>query len=947
MKTYIIFPVLIVVSFFIKPFFINANNFPVEIICKNNICTCEKDKTKSLNINSVIRKLQSYEITDTVLIACVYHHLAIEYHKVSNYEKAIHYNKEAINLREKYNDGWLWKSQLYLANNFNYFDNYELSIEYLKKAKNQQGYPKRSKDSLLIFKLLTDGYKEIGEFEKSIQFAKKAIRIKTEKELIRKVLIIYADALIETKDSTNIQDGIKSLDSLEIIYFKNSDSFNLSRVKNRLGNAFNYLNQPDKSIKFYKEALELQEEDALKAILCGNIATAFTDQNSFNFALEYLNRALRLNKDYFGSRFNYMYASNYENFGDYYIKQNLIDSSLISYQKALINLTNNFRNENIFQNPCPKDKNLFIYSTPDMIRVLHLKARAAFQYYKHSDSLKYLNLANQTYQTTFDFHDKLQKEISTENSRLFQAKNIMHYLENALKVAFELEQNGQDIGEAAFRFMEKNKATVLLQSMNEAYALQFANLPKSLIEQEKDIKIAISFQQKQLNEIVESGDSAKIVQFENVLFEEKQQYNQLIDNLENNYPSYYRLKYEQNETELADIQNQLNQKKAILEYFVGDSSIYALTIQKNKSHLYQFLKPQNWNLIMNDFLSTIDAEEVIKNDEYNAELYQKFLKNASTLFNFLLEQPLKDLGENITHLQIIPDGELSYIPFGLLLTNTKSKDTGDYRNLHYLLKEKTISYAYSAALLLENKTGSEENYTYNYAGFAPDYKNSKYQSLSNTNQSVQNISKSFKGISYINNEATKINFKENADQFKIFQLAMHGIVDDDEPLNSKLIFTNDSLEAYELYNMEILAELGVLSACETGIGKEAKGEGIMSLSRAFTYAGCNSLVMSLWSIEDGSTAKIVENFFHHLKKGKTKDEALRQAKLDFLQHTKTEFTHPIYWAGLVQSGNTSSIDFGNCNFWYWLILVIVILLLLTKWFHIKRKNRKPRTALYD
>jgi len=113
----------------------------------------------------------------------------------------------------------------------------------------------------------------------------------------------------------------------------------------------------------------------------------------------------------------------------------------------------------------------------------------------------------------------------------------------------------------------------------------------------------------------------------------------------------------------------------------------------------------------------------------------------------------------------------------------------------------------------------------------------------------------------------------------------------------------------------------------------------MSLSRAFTYAGCNSLVMSLWSIYDKQTADIVEHFFTHLKKGKAKDDALRQAKLDYLQNpeTKAGFTHPIYWAGLVQIGDTSPVTFEDNYYYYWLLLAIVLLLALAFLF-LKRKN---------
>jgi len=776
--------------------------------------------------------------------------------------------------------------------------------------------------------------------EQALEFSIKAIYIpEADENSLAAANAVYAKILNKTNDSIQIAKAVKHADIAINLAGKPNDWKNAILEK---GNALNKLKMYDKSKEIYNAALRDERtigDFDYRSIFLNNLATVALEEKEYHKAIGLLNKSLQSLKEYYQKKFDYTYAAAHENLADNYTALQQFDTALLHYQKALINLTNNFRNEDILQNPNPNDTSLFIYSNPDMIRVLHLKAISAFKYYQQNNNLKYLNLANQTYQTVFDFHDKLQKEISTENSRLFQAKNIMPYLENALKVAFELQQNGQDIGEAAFRFMEKNKATVLLQAMNEVEALHFAKLPDSLIEQEKELKLSVTYYKRSLYDAEQYEDTIEVKRLNDLVFENKNIYDTLINHLEENYPDYHNLKYQQNTDSLANIQNQLNDKKAILEYFVGDSSIFILSIQKDNSKLYKLKKPKNWNAVIENLLSNLNAQEVFHQDEYRPELFKKFTENAAQLYQYLLEQPLKDLGNKITHLQIIPDGILNYIPYGLLLRNNDSVNEFDYRKLSYLLKEKNISYTYSAALLLENNTNGEIDYTYNYAGFAPNF-NGKYDPLTFTKNGVKSLASLLSGKPYIDNEATKSNFKKAADISKVFQLATHGFFDHKEPLNSKLILTNDSLEAYELYNMKIPAELGVLSACETGIGKEAKGEGIMSLSRAFTYSGCNSLVMSLWSIEDGSTAEIVENFFQHLKKGKAKDEALRQAKIDYLQspETATDLTHPIYWAGLVQSGNTNPIDFGNCYCCYLLILVIIVLLLAIAWFNLKRKN---------
>jgi len=103
--------------------------------------------------------------------------------------------------------------------------------------------------------------------------------------------------------------------------------------------------------------------------------------------------------------------------------------------------------------------------------------------------------------------------------------------------------------------------------------------------------------------------------------------------------------------------------------------------------------------------------------------------------------------------------------------------------------------------------------------------------------------------------------------------------------------------------------LSILNACNTGTGELQKGEGVMSLSRAFTYAGCPSLVMSLWQIPEAATAEIIQSFISNLQKGATKDVALQQAKLAYLESQPERIASPAYWAGMVATGNLAALDF--------------------------------------
>ena len=198
---------------------------------------------------------------------------------------------------------------------------------------------------------------------------------------------------------------------------------------------------------------------------------------------------------------------------------------------------------------------------------------------------------------------------------------------------------------------------------------------------------------------------------------------------------------------------------------------------------------------------------------------------------------------------------------------------------------------------------------------------------------IESISELFSGNAYINTEATEKIFKEKAKNANIVHLATHTLLDDNNPLYSKMVFapemesTEDGfLNLFELYNMNLKSELVVLSACNTGYGKIVNGEGIMSMARGFICAGSPSIVMSLWPVDDHSTSVVMKYFYKGIAEGLEKDEALRQAKLKYLQNSDDAKADPFYWAGFVEVGNTEPINFeSEPNFLLWITSLIGLL----------------------
>lgn len=133
----------------------------------------------------------------------------------------------------------------------------------------------------------------------------------------------------------------------------------------------------------------------------------------------------------------------------------------------------------------------------------------------------------------------------------------------------------------------------------------------------------------------------------------------------------------------------------------------------------------------------------------------------------------------------------------------------------------------------------------------------------------------------------------------------------------------------------------VLSGCNTGSGKLQKGEGVMSLARAFLYAGCPSIIMTLWNVEDASSASIMVEFYRNIKNGFSKDEALRRAKSKYISEADPMKAHPYYWLGYVSIGKQTPLFKTKARYFVGLIIFVFLAIVLEKWYF-KRKKRINR-----
>lgn len=351
------------------------------------------------------------------------------------------------------------------------------------------------------------------------------------------------------------------------------------------------------------------------------------------------------------------------------------------------------------------------------------------------------------------------------------------------------------------------------------------------------------------------------------------------------------------ELSIQDIKHLLRDDELLVEYFIHDTIVYAYYIDEHKVECRKHSAKHIERL----------ASKVLDSGHDDSEV---------NLRKLLLPNELID---DKSRIRILSDGILNSISFEQL--NYEERP---------LIYSKMVSYGLSASVLLHQQKLSERQEKRNLflgltPGFTKDFKIRTDSMYSDTDSSFyfllqqpfllslsESLSRSFSGKNYKEEAATESVFKSQAQDYKILHIGTHGILNDQSPLFSKLIFAKDSLEdgylhAYEIYGKNLNANLAVLSACSSGKEKTYASEGIVSLSHAFTHAGCPSILMTKWDVDEKSTSVILESFYKNIKKGMTKSEALREAKLSFLNTSPVELHDPYYWAGLVVIGDDSAM----------------------------------------
>lgn len=466
-----------------------------------------------------------------------------------------------------------------------------------------------------------------------------------------------------------------------------------------------------------------------------------------------------------------------------------------------------------------------------------------------------------------------------------------------------------------FLYMELSKALTMRLNASEKTAKIKAGIPQHQLAKEDSLRNKVA----QLSSALIAPPSAND-QIIDSLFTAKRALDAHISFYESNFPTYFETKYQPQVITLATIQQQLAPDQLLIEYLESDSTLYALAIgsEQVSQHQIQFKKETKSLLRQHAALSRSLNPDLDNLSKISQQLYAGLVAPVLSHNDYSQKK----------RLSILPDGLLWDLNFEIL---SKGNSGTTFKNQQLLLFDHAISYGYSATLLFDRPSLPQKDHQKQVLAFSYGEDNipsgssisfnawrSSQAALPGSSQEVKMLSALTDGDYYYGSSASEQHFKANAAQYQILHLAVHGETNPKDVEKSKLYFFSkgDSIEdgqlhVFELYQMQLNADLAVLSACETGTGKINKGEGVMSLGRAFSYAGVKSLLLTRWKVPDAYTPALIASFYEGLKAGYSKSEALRQAKITFLKTSDNISTNPVYWSSFYLLGNDSVIEFEN------------------------------------
>ncbi|MEQ9233128.1 CHAT domain-containing protein [Coleofasciculus sp. E2-BRE-01] len=802
--------------------------------------------------------------------------LGVVYFNSSQYKQAIECHQQALTLFQEIGDRFRETIALNnLGNAYNYTGQYPQAIEcYQQVLTFYQKMGNRIGESAALDHLGSN-YNHTGQYQKAIEFYLRALNLAQE----------IGEQQIEAVALHNLGAAYNSLGQYEqaIEYFQQSltiarergNRTGEARSLNNLGATYGALGQRKKEFEFYLEALTIYQQIGDRNGEAGsllNLGGVWQHVKEYQLAIDSYQQSLTIQQE-IGDRSGE--AGSLLNLGLAYSTLEQYHQAIEFYQQALT-----------------------------LFREIGDRKGEAASLLKLGGvhrSLEQYQQAIEYYQLSIEASESIQGEIKIEELKTsFAEKQVNTYelLINQLWRKNRIEE--------AFNYVERSRARAFLdQIANGAIDFRTGANPK-LLKQEEAVKAQITALRTQLSNLLKQEASlqheiralhTQLVKLrshpgnqlntEAIAAVQKQldgcekEHTQLLTHLKLTSPEVASLVSTDVAT-LEEIQSLLEPDTTLVEYFITKEVTLAFIITR-----------ESFDCVGLD-VSRQDITKKIEAFRRFTNLKNPHPKNLQHLYEWLLAPLKKYL--TTSHLTIVSHGILHYLPFAALTDGT-----------HYLSEDYTLTSLPSASVLRFLPEKRKPNNGIVLALGNPTTVE-PLPALHYAEKEVNTIAQLYNTQALIRTDATETTVFSQAGNAGILHLAAHGKYNPHNPLFSTLYLAPDDqrdgrLEVHEIYGLDLsAANLVVLSACQTQLGKLSKGDELVGLNRAFLYAGTPSVIGSLWSVNDQATGRFMEKFYSYLQAGMSKAEALRQAQNDIRQ----EYSHPYYWAAFVLTGDGTS-----------------------------------------
>lgn len=831
----------------------------------------------------------------------------------STYNEIIHLKKQLPAIE----DSFLFLPLIYTGGIYYNENKFDSALNYYRQAeKIKDTYANPLNESQRLYNRLGAMYYETGNYKQARNYFEKAIAVlNTENNMDEGLLANYQIniaalqiKLEEYEEAKEMYEKVLKTGIYDNEVYHNLAIINLKEEK-------------------YNEALKCLNNvhytnNKKKIELLYNKSMSWSGLNNIDSSTFYLTAAINENKKWYNNRKSISFGLLLKYKADLESKANNYEAALNNYHLAIIQFDKDFNKSDSSKNP---EDFSGVFSYINLFNTLVAKADIFQKIYGRDKNIKALQNALETYHSAFKLADYVEKTYDTDEARLFLGKIKYTVHSRPIDISLHLYELTKDKKyiEEAWNFDQRNKASLLSLNLQESEWKSNLAIKNEILLEESNLKRSISRLVLRTQNIT---DSLLLTDLYSNIRDKEIELGKIQTKI-NSSPEWQSINAGNEIPQLKDIQKELDKSTAILSFHLSDTRLLIFCITASSIN-FEYPKLSN-ELFSNIKLFRNAVQHTKPGLAYDGD-------NASQILHQLLIDPIQNKITHTKNLIIIPDDELHYLPF----------EAFQDKNGQYLIENYAIQYLYSASLFKKNRYTIDYSEVLAFAPFAnkemTDSNKVVFKKLPYSYEEIKKVT----GEIFVDAAATKNNFLSYSNKYPVLHFATHAAVDNNTPDQSYIAFypsDNDYLlYTTEIYNLDLdSTHLVILSACETGTGQLVKGEGLMSLSRAFAYAGCPNIITSLWNAEDKSTSFITQQLYHYLKKGYTKSQALQKAKIELLKSKdiSPSLKQPNYWAHLILIGEYESAN--NTNYQVWIIIIISLTIGVILYL-IQRRGNNPK-----